>query len=417
MFPEEHVKTWTWCDTWYRRTLRWAVNDGCPDENYLPKDTQTTESRPCCLYHFACPRQGKQVTHSITFPGDVKHLACPRWPGFVAGFATFRPGMIFGRKWEVREIRQSDSIFHWSKELPGRKFCQEWNFSLHLQHFANFKVLPNNDQSEPCMEGTPVPVYSTFHYPMIFEERKQSTSIGKTSKHIALFQFTFLSLLIALQFVRHVMRLGRIWSFISELHKRHVGFAAESVSSWIAEVFFQWLEQSWVPSHVILLLRSALKLTWDTFSSRALWISVNIGLKMWSANAVCHVTRKTRGPRVVFSNEYLLKLSLTSVSCAIYRLFAVRLKWNNRVFWSSFFAMFSGHLSLQCFLVIFLWNACSNRCTVVFGKESILSNDWRSLDIAFVCLARCEWHHQMRYHVYISKPPNIARHACRISMN
>ena len=140
MFPEWHVKTWIWWDTWYWRTLRWALNDGCPDENYLSQDPQSTESRPCCLYRFVCPRQWKQVTHSITFSGDVKHLACPQWPGFGAGSATFRPVTTFGRKWEVREIGQSDSIFHWSKELPGRKSSQHWNFSLYRGHFAKVQV-------------------------------------------------------------------------------------------------------------------------------------------------------------------------------------------------------------------------------------------------------------------------------------
>ena len=144
----------------------------------------------------------------------------------------------------------------------------------------------------------------------------------------------------------------------------------------------------------------SIKINKRPFVSRALWISVNIGLKMKSANEVCHVTRKTRGPQVGFSNEELLKLSLTSVSCTIYRHFVVRLKRNKRVFWLSF-----------------LCNACSNRCTVVFDKESVSSNECGSLDIAFVCLARCEWHHQLLVHVYISTPTNIASHACRISMN
>ena len=117
------------------------------------------------------------------------------------------------------------------------------------------------------------------------------------------------------------------------------------------------------------------------------------------------------------SNERLLRHLPTLRSAVETKQLCFLIIFLCNVFWSSFFAMFFGHLSLQCFLVIFLCNACSNRYTVVFGKESILSNDWGSLDIAFVCLARCEWHHQMRYHVYISTPPNITRHACRISMN
>jgi len=79
----------------------------------------------------------------FTFVADnFKHLACPQWPGFVAGSATFRPGTTFGQKLEVREIGQSDSIFHWSKELPGRKPCQDWNFPLSRQHFAKVQGSP-----------------------------------------------------------------------------------------------------------------------------------------------------------------------------------------------------------------------------------------------------------------------------------
>jgi len=69
---------------------------------------------------------------------------------------------------------KSDKVIPFSigpRSCLGENLARIEIFLFIVSILQKFKVLPNNDQSEPCMEVTPGPVYSAFHYLMIFEER------------------------------------------------------------------------------------------------------------------------------------------------------------------------------------------------------------------------------------------------------